>query len=489
LKAFCVLFVTCCLLSAPPLSAAGKKDDAQADPMNNEWVLTITAFDYSQLPQVRHIAGDVITRELVDKLRSVSYHLRVSPEYAYYEGYAWQQSVNTVARSISSKQDERSLLLYRGEPGWRYQRSLKRVDNELAKLQEDLAQRMAERPVINREPEFQLNQANLSDTFPPPPPPGTERRFCRNQKSDAFLSGEIREFHGRYYIRLKLFTLYTNSYVYEDDIIFSLEDAASAVDEISARLTAVLSGNKPAVVAVQADPPESQVLINQNFAGRGTVPAREHPPGKIVIAVAAEGYSPQTVETELSPGELTEVSVELSPFLYSGVNIRTVADSGASVYLGAMYVGEAPLTLRLPIDQLSYVTAETAGGEEAKVVFTMPDMPDEAFDLSLKIRMPPSGVRRVNKARARYYWSWGATWITGIAAWVTYGIFTSQNEALSQSTSREFQNSTQRMYYVSIGAIGLLGAVVAYDLFEMVRYLRTAAGNSTPIARGERSAR
>jgi hypothetical protein len=477
------------LLSAPPLSAAGKKDDAQADPMSNEWVLTITAFDYSQLPNVRRIAGSVIARELVDKLRSVNYRLRISPEYAFYEGYAWQQSVNAIAQSISSKQNERALLLFRGESDWRYQRNLKRIDGELAKLQEDLALKMAERPIINREPEFQLNQSNVAGSFPLPPEPGTEYRFCRGQRSDAFLVGEIREFHGRYYIRLGLYALYTNSYIYEDDIIFSLEDAAGAVDEIAARLTAVLSGNKPAVVAVQADPPESQVLINQNFAGRGTVPMREIPPGRITIAVAAEGYTPQTVETELAAGELAEVSVSLSPLQYSEVNVTASSVFGTSIYLGAMYVGEAPLTLRLPIDQLSYVSAETKEGEEAKMVFTTPDMPDGTSSLSLVTRMPPSEQRRVSKARSRYYWSWGATWITGIAAWITYGIFSAQNEALAQSSSQEFYDSTQRVYYVSIGAMGLFGAVVAYDLFELVRYLHAATGKSTPIARRERPAR
>ena len=489
MKTFCLLFVIYWLLSTPPLSAAGKKDDVQTDPLSNEWVLTITAFDYSQLPQVRHIAGNVIARELVDKLRSVNYRLRISPEYAFYEGYAWQQAVSTIAKSISAKQNERALLLYRGESGWRYRRNLKKADDELVKLHEDLAQKMAERPVINREPEFQLSQANLTGTFPPVPATGTEYRFCRNQKADAFLAGEIREFHGRYYIRLQLYTLYTNSYVYEDDIIFSLEDAAGAVEEIAARLTAVLSGNKPAVVAVQAEPPESQVLINQNFAGRGTVPEREIPPGKIVIAVAAEGFTPQTVETVLEPGELTEISVELSPLLYSEVNIRTMTDVGAAVYLGAMYVGEAPLTLRLPIDQLNYVVAETSGGEMAKVVFTTPDMPDGTYNFSLRLKMPPPGEHRVNKARSRYYWAWGATWVTGIAAWITNGIFTGQYEALLQSSSQEFYDDTQRVYYVSIGALIVFGAVATYKFFELGRYLYTSTEGATPIARRERSPR
>jgi len=484
------LLLACWLLSAPSLSASGKKDAVEADPLNSEWALCITAFDYSQLPLARHIAGDVITRELVERLNTINYRLRISPEYAYYEGYAWRQSVSTIAKSISTKQNERSLLLYRGEAGWRYQRNLKRIDDELAKLQEDLALKEAERPLISREPEFKLSQANLAGNFPAPPQPGTEYRFVNSQRADAFLAGEIREFHGRYFIRLSLYTLYTNSFVYEDDIIFSIEDAVGAVEEIAARLIAVLAGNKPSAVVVRAEPPESQVLINQNFAGRGSVPEREYPPGKIVIAVAAEGYTPQTVETELIAGELADISVSLSPLQYADVNISIASGIPASVYQGALYVGEAPLTLRLPIDYLSYVVAETKGDEEAKMVFTMPDVPDEIYELSLKAKAPPpSGQRRVNKARSRYYWAWGGTWVTGIAAWITYGMYSSQNEVMPLSYSQDFLDSTQRLYYVSTGAIILVGAVAAYHVFELVRYLRTATDNATPIARPERSKR
>ncbi|MCL2128700.1 MAG: PEGA domain-containing protein [Treponema sp.] len=476
---FCLLFAA----SVFSLRALGKTDEDEKKPLNDEWILCITEFDFSLLGPARRIAGDVITRNLVDTLRSVSYRLRVSPEYAYYEGYAWQQSVNAAAKAISSKQDERTAMLYRGDPDWRYRRNLKKVDGEIEKLMEDYAIKEAEKPLINNEPRFGLSQSNINGTYPAPPAPGGERRFCQNQKADAFLAGSIREFHGRYYVRLQLFTLYTNSYVYDDDVIFSLEDAAGAVIEISARLTAVISGNKAAAIAVKADPPESQILINQNYAGRGNVEPREHPPGVITVAVAAEGYEPALVETELSAGELAEIEVSLSPLSYSDVNIEVPGAVDAAVYHGALYVGQAPLTLRLPLGQLGYVAAE-AGDEEAKAVFTSPDMPGEAEVISLRTKIPlPSGERRVNKARGRYYWAWGGTWVTGIAAWITYGIYTSQNEALRESTSEEFLAKAKTMNIISMGAIALVSTAVVYEVYQIWRYLRTATENVTPIVR------
>jgi len=482
LKALYLLLI---LFSLPSLFARGNKDE-EAKYLNNEWILCVTAIDQSQLTPVRQLAGNVLARDLVSKLHSVSYRLRISPEYAYYESYAWQQAVGTAAKALSNKHNERSQLLFRGDPDWQYRQSLKKIDDDIEKLTVTLAEKEAERPLIEREPAFKLTPGNMSGTYPAPPQAGGERRFCQNQKADAFLTGQIREFHERYYIQVRLFTLYTNSWVYEDEIIFSLEDSNGAVEEITARLTAVLAGNKPAAVAVTADPPESQILINQNYAGRGTVPARDHPPGKVIIAVAAEGYTQKTEEVELAAGELSNVAMTLSPLQYADVHIGTSDNKGASVYHGALYVGEAPLTLALPLDQLQYVSVERKN-ERAKGVFTTPGLPSESLNLSLKIKTtPPAGQKRVNKARNWYYWAWGGTWITGIAAWITYGMYSNQNDVLGQSSAPAFYDSTQRLYYVSLGAMIAAGVAAGHEIFHIARYMYTATSDVTPIVKGDR---
>jgi len=478
-------FLLCSLFSAPCslLYAKGKTDAEEKKTINDEWLLCVTQFDYSLIKPAQRIAGDVITRSLVDTLKTVSYRLRVSPEYAYYEDYAWRQAVNAAAKALSQKQDERSLLLFKGEPDWRYKSNIKKIDAEIEKLKLALEEKEAEKPLVNNEPSFNLVQANISGTFPEPPKPGGERRFCQNQKADAFLTGSIREFHGRYYITLKLYVLYANAYVYEDDIIFSMDDAGGAVDEIAGRLTAALAGNKPAVIAVNVNPKEAQVLINRNYAGKGTVEGREHPPGKVTVAIAAEGYSPELVETELVSGEVTEINTELTPLLFSNIKISAPGMTGVSIYNGAMYVGEAPYNLLMPIDTLGYFTAEAKGRNAAKIVFTSPDMPDETRNISLKLKtQPPPGQKRVNRARRQYYWAWGATWIAAMLAWGANGIYTSQNDVLSNSSSDKFFADTQRWYQISNGTLILLGAAAAYNIFQLSRYLYISTEGATPIA-------
>jgi hypothetical protein len=466
------------------LFSLGKKDEAEKTALNNEWILCVTGFDISSLPPDKRIIGEVITRSLVDTLKTVNYRLRISPEYAYYEGYAWFTERGAAAKALAAKQDERALLLYRGEPDWKYRQSLKTIDADIVKLREELEKKEKEIPLIAREPVFGVTAGNSEGTFPEAPKQGGEYSFCRNQKADAFLAGSISDFHGRYYVKLRLYAVYTRSFIYEDDIIFSSDDTQAAVDEIAGRLTAALAGSKPAAIAVHAEPAETLVLINRNFAGRGEVEAREYPPGKTNISLSAENYNPETIETELSPGELTELSVNLWPLEFADVIITVPGNTGASVYRGALYAGEAPLTLRLPVNQLDYINVETPAGRTAAAVFNTPRTAADSNTFSFRTKIPPpSGQKRVDNARQWYYWAWGGTWISGIAAWISYGMFTTQNAALAQSYSLDFYNDTERIWYISIGSLVLVGAAVVHEIIQMARYLYIATEDATPIVK------
>jgi hypothetical protein len=475
-----------------PVFASGQKDEDTKQALNSEWILCVTGFNLSGLSEGRRSAAGVITRSLVDTFKDISYRVRVSPEYAYYEGYAWSQSRTAAAKALAAKQEERSQYLYRGEADWKYRRNMKRLDAEIEQLREAYTKTEENLPPVSREPVFGITSGNREGNFPEPPKEGGEYRFCQGQKADAFLSGTVREYHNRFFVTLRLYVVYTRSFVYEDSIIFSADDLPQAVEEIAGRLAAVLSGSRPAAVAVHAEPPETLVLINQTFAGRGELEAREHPPGKINITFSAPGHIGETVETELLPGELTEVSVNLRPMDYADVHIETGNRISANVYQGSLYVGEAPLTLRLPLNQLAYVNLETVPGPQAKAVFSTPAEIEQSYTFSLKLEKPPPDGRRVNNARKWYYWAWGGTWITGIAAWITLGMFNTTNYSIQYGHTNEgkynqsFAEENLRMYYISWGAVIALGVAVGYEIFQMARYLYIATEDNTPVIRPRR---
>jgi len=475
---FIFLFITM------PLFAKGKTDESEIKTQNDEWFLCITNFNASSLPSDRVNISDVVSREFTERLQSINYHTRISPEYAYYEEYAWAHTRSNAAKALSTKIDERSRQIYMGEPDWKYRQNILRIDTEIKKLKEDLEEIDKNAPLINKEPVFKLTSGNIKLEFPTAPQKGSERKFCTDQKADAFLSGDITDYHGRYFLKLKLYTIYTKSFVWEDSAIFSYGDIGDAIDELTRKLIIVLSGNQPAAVAVKAEPETALVLINKSFAGRGEASLTEYPPGKITVTASAPDHESIVIETELVSGKLTEINLKLNPVKY--VNTDISGDAQNNVYHGALYVGEAPLTLRLPVNNFEYIEMENADGKKGSLVFITQDSQDYEQSLSVKMSLPIK-KGRVDKERRWYYWAWGGQWITGIAAWIFYYAYTGSNEAAlysyNQGTlTQEFVNGNLNNYYLSIGSAIAFGVASAYGIYHMIRYIYYSGRDSAPIA-------
>lgn len=466
------------------LFARGKTEEEERLTQNDEWILCVTNFDISAIPEDRQAVAGVITREIVERLNAISYRTRISHEYAYYEGYAWAQERSAAARQLAAKQEERAMLIFRGEERWRYRQNLERIDEEIKKLREAFEEADASAPLINKHPEFRLTQGNLDFNYPEPPADGTENQFCRTQMADGFLTGVVIDFHGRFHISLRLYTLYTRSFVFEDSIIFSTEDIESALDELTERLVLALSGGKPATLIVHTQPENSLVLINRSFAGRGEMGAMEYPPGRFVITASASDHETLTVETELSSGDIAEINMSLSPVEYNDIEIPGTS-FGGTLYLGSLYVGETPLTLRLPANALEYIELESFDGRVGTAAFLTPNNnPEISFSLPIRTRRP-SKPGSVDRARRAYYWGWGGVWVTGIAAWISYQSYLSSDFAMrynyftNDSFNQNFADDNRRMYYISMGTTIAVCAVSVYALAQMARYIYVANKSST----------
>jgi hypothetical protein len=472
------------LIFTLPLFAKGNSEETEIKTQNDEWFFCITKFDTSALPADKTNISDMVSRELVDRLRAINYRTRISPEYAYYEGYAWAQNRAAVAKSISTKMDERSKLIYQGEADWKYNQAVKKIDIDLKKLNEELEEIDKNAPLINKEPVFKMFQSNLDLSYPDPPQKGGENRFCAAQKIDAFLSGKITDFYGRYSLTLKLYTVYTKSFVWEETYIFSYNDINSTINEITRKLMITLSGNNPSAVEIKIEPETALLLINQTFVGKGGAKLTEYPPGNVTVIASAPEHEPLVLETELSPGELTQINIKLNPIKY--VNIDISGKTQGRVYNGSLYVGESPLTLRLPANSFEYIEIEANNGEKGSVVFNTKDDMDYNRTISLKLSQP--NMRgAVDRERRAYYWAWGGQWVTGIAAWLGYYAYMGANNAAAygmnsgRDVSQGFLDSNQNMYnFTMYAAIGL-GVTSLYGIIRMIRYIYISGKDSTPI--------
>jgi hypothetical protein len=456
-----------------PLFGKGKTEEAPEETLNPKWVLSITAFDVSALNPAQRVVGDMLLRNLVSSLEALHHRVRVSEEYFYYKDLAYIRALEDAGKKLAAKRTERDMLVYRGYPAWRYKSEVKTIDATIKTLEEDY--KKAEEAAINiaAEPEFALTEENGRGNFPPPPAAGGEYQFCVSQKADAFVSGGISEVHGRLYISIRMYTLYTRSFEYEDTYIFSTDDLLMMEEEMAGRLIAAISGASPAAVLVTAEPPDAVILVRESFAGQGSTGVREHAPGPLDVAVFANGYEPMGASVDLAMGELVEMEFKLHPTPETSFQIDFPSHEGSLVYQGALYMGQTPMTITAPLNQFEYIHVETPGGESSSVVFRA----GQTGDVIAMPNVIPRGMdpKPLGTARRKLYGGWTAFWIVLPAAFMVSGIASTYKNAYTYAGDPEVGSTAATLNTVSTGLWIGFGVTTAYSIYRMIRYSHTAS--------------
>jgi hypothetical protein len=332
-----------------------------------------------------------------------------------------------------------------------------------------------------------ITESSRSGSFPLPPQEGGEYSFCVNQNADALLTGTVFEYYGRINLTLKLYTLYARSFIYEDTIIFSPEDITSAMTEVANRLAGEISGTQLAMIAVKTDPEDAVIMIQDYFAGLGDTGVLEYSPGKVAVEAFAEDHSRVSSEVELNPGELAELNITLPAPSQEKFDIRIPNIPGnGSLYRGALYIGEPPLSILVPQNQYEYIHIETPEGRAAAAAFNAE--PNRTGNL---ITLKPSRIylpeeKRVEQSRRAFYGAWGRFWIALPLSVLLYGVSAAyvptkygQNSALYLQSSNTILHSS----YVSLGAMAVTGIFAAEWLYRTLRYISTASENAVPMVK------
>jgi hypothetical protein len=456
-----------------PLFGKGKTEEPVGDPLNPKWTLSITAFDVSALNPSQRVVGDILIRSLVSSLATVHHRVRVSGEFFYYKDLAYIRSLEDAGKKLAAKRSERDMLVYKGYPNWRYRSELKTVEAAIKTLEEDYKKAEEAAIRIAAEPEFVLTAENIQGTFSSPPAAGAEYQYCVSQRADAFVSGTISEFHNRLYVTIRMYTLYTRSFEYQDAYIFSTDDLLLTEEEMAGRLIAAISGASPAAVSVTADPPEAVILVRESFAGQGSTGVREHAPGPLDVAVFADGYAPMGTSVDLATGELIDMEFKLQRTPETSFEIDFPSYAGSLVYQGSLYMGQAPLTITAPLNQFEYIHAETTGGDTSSVVFragqtgavvTLPNIIHRGGD-----------PKPLATARRKLYGGWTAFWIALPVAFMFSGFAATYKNAYAYAGNPEVGSIANSLDPVSTGLWIGFGGVAAYSVYRMIRYGHTAS--------------
>jgi hypothetical protein len=463
-----------CFISTGALFAKGAAQDETVY-SNKEWVLCVTEFDVSGLPQARQVVGPLIAQYIVLNIKPADEKLRNLEEAEYYRQTAAYKSESEIAKKISAKQAERDKLVFQGLSNIQYKSSAKKIDAEIAALRKEYQAVEISPPKIALEPAFKMTDNNLERLFPPPPQPGLEYYFCNDQKADGFITGKISEFHDRYYVQLALWTMYARTYTYTDSVIFSIEDISAGVTELSDRLINEITGFRPAGIRVRTVPDNAVIVISEIFGGHGDFQISNFTPGEVKLSVYADNYDTIEETIELKEDQLVDVKVALMPTPTSDYTIDVSGDEKAVVYQGSLYKGETPISLNGPTDHYRDYYILTEDGKIAQSIFSISDQ-----SLLLKPHLaPPEG--RTNKARHRYYNSLGRFWITLPFFILSLGLYEKYTADAIRLRSYDVLDQAQIFQYAAIGFGALAGGFLIESFVKLGIYIWEGNRETSPL--------
>jgi hypothetical protein len=472
LKYSITVFILLITISVP-VSGRGKAEEETMEDLSPQWVLCITSLDVSALPPAQRVVGDILIRNLVESIMDVHHRVRVSEEYGYYKDLAWIRALGEAGKKLSAKRSERDLLIYKGYPEWRYKSESKTLDGAIKTLEEEYKEAEEAVMKVANEPVFQLSEENIAGTFPFPPAAGGEYYYCVNKKADAFVSGEVSEFHGRIFLRIRMYTLYTRSFEYEDSFIFSTNDMGLIEEEMAGHLIAAVSGAPPAAISVKTDPENAVILVKESYAGQGDTGIREYPPGPVDVVVFADEYSSAAASVDLAGGELTEMEFKLQPVPETSFDIDFPSRRSTPVYQGSLYLGETPLTVKAPLNQFEYIHAETPSGDTSGVIFRA-GQTESLITLPIPMYMGDD-PKPLGTARRKFYGAWTGVWIALPVAFMFSGFTATYKNAYTYARNPDVGKTYDTMNAVSTGLWVGFGAAAAYSVYRMIRYGRTAS--------------
>jgi hypothetical protein len=466
----------------------GKTEADEKEPLNKEWTLCITSFDVSSLPNSQQILGSILERNLVSNLVRLDRRVRDTGEYAWYERVAWSAARVEAGRNLGAKRGERDMLLYKGLPRWKYRAELKRIDKEILALEEVLARVEAEMPPIAAEPAFKLAERNTAGTFPLPPEAGREEDFLKEAGTDAFLNGKISDMYGRLHVEVQMYTRHGRSFQYEDSTIFSPEDMDEVMMELTGRVMAAVSGLPRAAIVVRVEPEDAMILINGAFAGRGETAELGQTPGSTEVQISAENHDTFSVSLDLIAGEIAEMYVELQPLALQSFIVSVPEDDSGkrvSVYLGAQYIGDAPVNFEVPLDRYQYILVETEDGNQGKLIAQGSSDSDLTSPREMVIHpqvLPDKNERPVDTMRRKFYGAYGRLWVTLPLAFLISGLSTAYTNANTSSTTGEMNANALMWNRISIGAWGVAGLFAVEVVYRLIRYVSTTSKDAVLVA-------
>lgn len=238
-----------------------------------------------------------------------------------------------------------------------------------------------------------------------------------------------------------------------------------------------LYGRSWADLSVRVDPPSADVeLITGTGRRSGGVLFRYLNPGEVRIEARAPGFRTTARIIHLSPGQHTQVEIDLIAERSAELRIRSYPQ-GALLFAGSEKMGRTPLRIEEAVLP-QYLTLRREGYHEKNVLVR--DDPEGAV---LEYRLHPGEVDIegvVRNARDRFYFGLAGFFLTIPLTMYSYGMstdyaFTYSSAVGATAEERQRLHELSQLWYTAyLGSLFLNGTFLVDSVLQMVNYIDTA---------------
>ncbi len=293
--------------------------------------------------------------------------------------------------------------------------------------------------------------------------------YRKKHELDALITGGIVQAGDYYGIVAYVWTEAGKSVLWEGAIERTeLEETA---DIIASRARGIMLGRPWSSLVVKVEPSVGFISVNNQFAGVGYWSDGILNPGKYSIEVSAHGYKPVVQETVLLPDQHLDIFIEMEAVEVNQVLVSSIP-AGASVRLGAMWLGLTPLPVIEP-DQIMPLTLEKEGFKSRTVPLT-PESERLTIPLDEVLLDPQEEMK---KARRRF--DSAAAWFslslapTLILMGVNQNLLDQYNKSTSASDKQSSYSTSQITTGVMWGSVAINAGLLILTLINLGKYLKS----------------
>jgi hypothetical protein len=179
------------------------------------------------------------------------------------------------------------------------------------------------------------------------PPRVPRDAYCAREGIDLLVGGSLQEVQGYLLLDIWAFDATRGGTVYSTRNAAQREDLYAFIADLGREMTGTILGRPWSAVSFAPTPPQSALYVDGTLSASGASSAVYLDPGAHTVRISAPGYRDRERGISLAAGERTVIDDSLEQLAPGEIALAS-DPSGASVYLGSVWMGVTPLVLAAP---------------------------------------------------------------------------------------------------------------------------------------------